>query len=159
MINEFRRGIGVNLLIATQAALRSDLPRCSLVVCLQPPTCLADYLASKARSRLVGAGATLVHLVEESGHLEPEYNNEIVRNNSPAMSLNKNKVDGISKENISVVPVQRGDHILERYLLIALISLYYYTIRLIFHISYTFGTGCLAYLNFILDTCAFRLIS
>ncbi|OON21194.1 RNase3 domain protein [Opisthorchis viverrini] len=74
-ISKFRRG-SINLLIATQPAVSAaaggaELPRCNLVVALQPPRSLAEYLSSKARSRLVDHGAQVVYLVEsdQSGNL------------------------------------------------------------------------------------------
>ncbi|TGZ70827.1 hypothetical protein CRM22_002980 [Opisthorchis felineus] len=74
-ITKFRRG-SINLLIATQPAVSAaaggaELPRCNLVVALQPPRSLAEYLSSKARSRLVDHGAQVVYLVEsyQSGNL------------------------------------------------------------------------------------------
>nr|CAH8863218.1 unnamed protein product [Trichobilharzia regenti] len=69
-ITNFRRG-AINLLVATQAAISavttsgSELPRCNLVIALRLPNSLAEYLSSKARSRLVDYGAKVIYLIDK----------------------------------------------------------------------------------------------
>ncbi|CAH8588236.1 unnamed protein product [Heterobilharzia americana] len=68
-ITNFRRG-AINLLVATQAAISAvtttgtELPRCNLVIALRLPNSLAEYLSSKARSRLVDYGAKVIYLMD-----------------------------------------------------------------------------------------------
>ncbi|KAH8873712.1 Endoribonuclease Dcr-1 [Schistosoma japonicum] len=68
-ITSFRRG-AINLLVATQAAISAvtisgtELPRCNLVLALRLPNSLAEYLSSKARSRLVDYGAKVIYLMD-----------------------------------------------------------------------------------------------
>ncbi|THD22021.1 Dicer-1 [Fasciola hepatica] len=75
-ISKFRRG-SINLLVATQPAVSAaaggaELPRCNLVVALQPPHSLAEYLSSKARSRLVDHGAQVVYLIDANKTIAPD---------------------------------------------------------------------------------------
>ncbi|VDQ17410.1 unnamed protein product [Trichobilharzia regenti] len=41
------------------------MPRCNLVIALRLPNSLAEYLSSKARSRLVDYGAKVIYLIDK----------------------------------------------------------------------------------------------
>ncbi|CAH8541405.1 unnamed protein product [Schistosoma turkestanicum] len=117
-ISNFRRG-AINLLVATQAAISTvatsgtELPRCNLVIALRLPNSLAEYLSSKARSRLVDYGAKVIYLMD---HDSIEKTNNSNDNNNDTNDItdiqNKTKL----KDDNSTVNSMYSKHINDQFL-------------------------------------------
>nr|ABQ02405.1 dicer [Schistosoma mansoni] len=118
-ITNFRRG-AINLLVATQAAISTvttsgtELPRCNLVIALRLPNSLAEYLSSKARSRLVNYGAKVIYLMDHDS-IEKINNNN---NNNVNKQSNLNDKQNRSKQtdDHSTVDSMYSNHINDQFL-------------------------------------------
>lgn len=119
-ITNFRRG-AINLLVATQAAISTvtisgtELPRCNLVIALRLPNSLAEYLSSKARSRLVNYGAKVIYLMDHDS-IEKINNNNNSNNVNNQSNLNNKQNRTKQKDNHSTVDSMCSNHINDQFL-------------------------------------------
>uniref|UniRef100_A0A094ZUJ5 Endoribonuclease Dcr-1 n=1 Tax=Schistosoma haematobium TaxID=6185 RepID=A0A094ZUJ5_SCHHA len=125
-ITNFRRG-AINLLVATQAAISTvtisgtELPRCNLVIALRLPNSLAEYLSSKARSRLVNYGAKVIYLMDHDSVEKINNNNNNNNNNNSnnvnnQSNLNNKQNRTKQKDNHSTVDSMCSNHINDQFL-------------------------------------------
>ncbi|VDP89574.1 unnamed protein product [Echinostoma caproni] len=111
-VSKFRRG-SINLLVATQPAVAAaaggtELPRCNLVVALQPPRSLAEYLSSKARSRLVDHGAQVIYLVD-ADRMDPSDNVSVLASTPNGLTYSTNDATKLDEEE------PKQNQVLERF--------------------------------------------